>query len=331
MSDKSLTERMSLQRLTLLRPLAERLATDVCDGLTGAHKWLPPIYFYDERGSQLFEQITQLDEYYLTRTEREILERHAGELLEVTSPDEIVELGSGSSIKTDLLLTQLYRTGGRRYGALDISETALVEAATRLTQKHLWLSVDSYVGDFHTDLNAIPRSGRRLLVFLGSTLGNLDTSAREKLLRTIAGTLTEDDAFLLGVDLVKASQELIPAYDDAQGITARFNRNVLEVINRELDGNLPVEAFEHQAIWNSVEERIEMHLVASTNIRAHLTAIDLHLTFEAGEHIVTEHSHKFRIDQLRRELAGVGLHVSQVLTDDADRFAVILVRLTRHR
>lgn len=329
MSDQSPTERMSLIRLTRPSPLAQRLATDVREGLTGHHKWLPPIYFYDERGSQLFEQITELDEYYLTRTERQILERHANELLQASCPEEIVELGSGSSIKTDLLLTELYRTGGRRYGALDISETALLEAATRLTTKHQWLSVDSYVGDFHTDLNAIPRSGRRLLVFLGSTLGNLDASARERLLRIIADTLTTDDAFLLGVDLVKAPQELIPAYDDAQGITASFNRNVLEVINRELGGNLPLEAFQHRAIWNSVDERIEMHLVASTTIHARLAAIDLELCFEAGEHIVTEHSHKFRIEQLRRELASVGLCASQILTDDSDRFAVILVRPTR--
>jgi len=319
-------ERASLTRLTRPRPLVEQLAVDVRRGLTGPLKGLPPIYFYDTRGSELFEQITELDEYYLTRAEREILEQHASDLLAAFGPDELVELGSGSSAKTDLLLDAMRRTGGHRYAALEISETALASAMERLSSERPWLTLDGYIGDFHHDLAAIPRSGRRLMTFLGSTLGNLAPTEREVLLGDVAATLEPDDAFLLGVDLVKSPATLIPAYDDAAGVTAAFNRNVLVVINRELEGDLPVESFAHQVVWNAAAERIEMHLVATSDVRAHLAAIDLSLEFHTGEHIVTEHSHKFRIAGLRRELAGAGMQVAQVLTDSLDRFALVLAR-----
>lgn len=306
--------------------MAEQLADDVKAGLTGRRKWLPPIYFYDVHGSELFEQITTLDEYYPTRAEREILDQHADDLVAAAAPDEIVELGSGSSVKTDLLLEAMRRTGGHRYAALEISETALVAAIERLSDDHPWLIVDGYVGDFHHDLAAISRSGRRLVTFLGSTLGNLDVAQRKILLAQIAATLEPTDSFLLGIDLVKSPDVLVPAYDDAAGVTAAFNRNVLRVINRVLDGDLPIDAFAHQAVWNQAAERIEMHLVATTDVRAHLAAINLALEFSAGEHIVTEHSHKFRIASIRRELAGVGLRIAQVVTDSQNRFAVILAR-----
>ncbi|MFU8840108.1 MAG: L-histidine N(alpha)-methyltransferase [Nitriliruptoraceae bacterium] len=320
------TERVSLTRLTPPRPLREALAADVRRGLTGPRKWLPPIYFYDARGSELFERITELEEYYPTRVERGILARHADDLVAAIAPCELLELGSGSSAKTDLLLAALQRSGGRRYAALEISEAALVGAIERLETRHPWLSIDGYVGDFHHDLPAIERLGPRLIAFLGSTLGNLAPAEREVLLSSVADVLAPDDGLLLGVDLVKSASELVPAYDDALGVTAAFNRNVLEVINRELDGDLPVESFAHRAVWNRAAERIEMHLVATTTVRARLAAIDLDLEFRSGEHIVTEHSHKFRIEQLRRELLLVGLRVSQVVTDDRDRFAVVLAR-----
>jgi L-histidine Nalpha-methyltransferase len=320
------TDRVSLTRLTPPQPLVESLADDVRRGLTGPTKWLPPVYFYDARGSELFEGITELEEYYPTRAEREILQEHADGLLEAVEPDELVELGSGSSVKTDLLLEAMRRTGGHRYAALDISEAALVGAMGRLSDAHPWLTVDGYVGDFHEDLAAIPRAGRRLLAFLGSTLGNLDPTARSVLLGDVAAVLEPDDAFLVGIDLVKSPDVLLPAYDDAEGVTAAFNRNVLRVINRELDGDLPVDSFEHRAVWNAAAERIEMHLVATTDVRAHVAAIELPLEFRSGEHIVTEHSHKFRIDQVRRELADVGLGVDEVVTDRLDRFAVVLAR-----
>lgn len=318
--------RVSLTRLTTQQPLRDALTADVRRGLTGQRKWLPPIYFYDARGSELFERITELDEYYLTRVESDILARHADDLLGGIGPWELLELGSGSSLKTDLLLAALQRCGGRRYAALEISEAALAGAIERLHVAHPWLSIDGYIGDFHRDLGAIDRAGPRMVAFLGSTLGNLAPAEREVLLSSVASVLAPDDGLLLGVDLVKSPAELVPAYDDAQRVTATFNRNVLHVINRELDGDLPVERFTHRAVWNRTAERIEMHLVATTDLRGTLAAIGLELTFRAGEHIVTEHSHKFRIEQLRRELAGVGLHVGKVVTDDEDRFAVLLAR-----
>lgn len=320
------TDQVSLTRLTLQRPLREALDVDVRRGLTGPGKWLPPIYFYDAHGSELFERVTELQEYYPTRVERQILARHADDLVGAIAPFELLELGSGSSAKTDLLLAALHRAGGRRYAALEISESALTGAIERLGAAHPWLSIDGYVGDFHHDLGGIERLGPRLVAFLGSTLGNLAPTEREVLLSSVADVLAPDDGFLLGVDLLKSAAELVPAYDDAQGVTAAFNRNVLHVINRELDGDLPIDRFAHRAVWNPAAERIEMHLVATTAIRAHLAAIDLTLSFRAGEHIVTEHSHKFRIDQLRRELSLAGLRVSQVVTDDQDRFAVVLAR-----
>jgi L-histidine Nalpha-methyltransferase len=320
------TDRVSLTRLTPPQPLVESLADDVRRGLTGPTKWLPPVYFYDARGSELFERITELDEYYPTRAEREILQQHADDLLGSVGPVELVELGSGSSAKTDLLLDAMRRTGGHRYAALDISEAALVGAIDRLRHTHPWLTVDGYVGNFHDDLAAIPRTGRRLLAFLGSTLGNLAPAERGVLLRDVAAVLEPGDALLLGIDLVKSPEVLVPAYDDADGVTAAFNRNVLRVINRELDGDLPVDAFAHRAVWDADAERIEMQLVATTDVRASLAALDLELVFAEHEHIVTEHSHKFRIDRVRRELADVGLQVGEVVTDSLDRFAVVLAR-----
>lgn len=326
MRSSSSTDRVTLTRLTEAPPLRERLASDVRRGLSGSQKALPPIYFYDARGSELFERITELDEYYPTRAEREILQHHAEDLVATARLDELVELGSGSSAKTDLLLEAMRGSGGRRYAALEISESALEVALDRLRRDHPWLTVDGYVGDFHHDLRAIPRHGARTIAFLGSTLGNFTLRDREVLLRTIAAALAPGDVFLLGVDLVKSPEVLIPAYDDKAGVTAEFNRNVLHVINRELDGNIPVDAFGHRAIWNPTEERIEMHLVATADVRAQLASIDFDLKVGRGEHIVTEYSHKFRLDQLRRELAGVGLQIAKVVTDHRDRFAVLLAR-----
>ncbi|MEX2549005.1 MAG: L-histidine N(alpha)-methyltransferase [Nitriliruptoraceae bacterium] len=323
------TPPLPLIELTEARPLGEALAADVRRGLTGPRKSLPPIYLYDTRGSELFERITELEEYYPTRAESEILERDADDLVGAIGPDELVELGSGSSRKTDLLLAAMRRRGGGRYAALEISETALTAALQRLNREHPWLAADGYLGDFHHDLDRIPRTGRRLVAFLGSTLGNLIPSERETLLAAIARNLTVDDGFLLGVDLVKHPDVLIPAYDDAEGVTAAFNRNVLTVVNRELDGDLPVASFAHRAVWNPAAERIEMHLVASAPVHAHLARIGLDVVMDRHEHIVTEYSHKFRIEHLRRELSGIGLQVSQVVTDHLDRFAVILARPDR--
>lgn len=325
MTRRHATTPWTVATLSASRPLRDDLADDAIRGLTSTPKTLPPKYFYDARGSELFEAITELPEYYPTRTEAAILERHAAAFIETVRPAELVELGSGASRKTRLLLEAMHAAGsGDRYVPLDISEAALVGAAAALTDDYPWLDVRGHVGDFATDLARLPRSGRRLLAFLGSTIGNLLPDDRAVLFDAIAGALVPGDAFLLGADLVKSPDILVPAYDDAAGVTAEFNRNILHVLNRELDGDLPAGAFTHRAVWNRHHERIEMHLVARRPITAHLAAIDLPVRFSAGEALVTEYSHKFRPDVLRRELAAAGLATTQVVTDDADWFALLL-------
>lgn len=316
--------RLTIRRLSRERPLAEQLADDVRRGLARTPKVLPPKYLYDERGSELFEAITELPEYYPTRTETAILEAHVGGLVERLRPAELVELGSGSSRKTRLVLEAMHRSGsGDRYVPLDISETAVAQAAAKLIDDYPWLEVHGKVGDFTTDLPRLPRTGQRLITFLGSTIGNLLPPARAALLRTVATSMRDGDAFLLGVDLVKPPEVLVPAYDDAAGVTDAFNRNMLLVLNRVLDGDLPVDRFEHRAVWNAAEERIEMHLVAQGEVQAQLRAIGLPVRFDDGEPLVTEYSCKFRVEGLERELREAGLARIELLTDDRGWFAVL--------
>lgn len=272
-----------------------------------------------------FEAITELPEYYPTRTETAILETHADSIVDRVRPAELVELGSGSSRKTRLLLEAMHRLGsGHTYTPVEISEAALVGAAAELTADYPWLEVHGHLGDFAGDLGRLPRTGRRLLAFLGSTIGNLLAPERRALFRTVADALGDEDAFLLGADLVKSPDVLVPAYDDAAGVTAAFNRNMLHVLNRELDGDLPVEDFRHRAVWNAADERIEMHLVAEHPVRARLAALDLDVRFAAGEPLVTEYSCKFRAEPLVRELRDAGLVTTTVLRDPDERFIVLL-------
>lgn len=315
----------TIDRLSTTRPWREQLAEDVRAGLARTPKVLPPKYFYDERGSQLFEAITELPEYYPTRTETAILEAHADAIVDRVRPAELVELGSGSSRKTRLLLEAMHRTGsGHRYAPVEISEAALVGAAEALIADHPWLEVHGHLGDFAGDLARLPRSGRRLLAFLGSTIGNLLATERRNLFGVVAEALGPDDAFLLGADLVKSPDVLVRAYDDDAGVTAAFNRNMLHVLNRELDGDLPVDTFTHRAVWNTDEERIEMHLVADRSVHARLDALPLDVSFRTGEPLVTEYSCKFHLDDLARELRTAGLHVQKVWTDPNNWFAVLL-------
>ena len=316
---------LAIDRLSAPRPWREQLAEDVRDGLARQPKVLPPKYFYDERGSELFEAITELPEYYPTRTETAILDVHARAVVDRVRPTELVELGSGSSRKTRLLLEAMHGAGsGHRYAPLEISEAALVGAAEALTADYPWLEVHGHLGDFAADLDRLPRAGRRLVAFLGSTIGNLLPGERHDLFTAVADTLAPTDAFLLGADLVKSRDVLVPAYDDAAGVTADFNRNMLRVLNRELDGDLPVDAFVHRAEWNADQERIEMHLVPDRPVQARLAALDLDVTFDAGEPLVTEYSCKFHVAGLVDELATAGLTTVEVMTDPRGWFAVLL-------
>jgi len=320
---------LTIDRLSTGSPWREELAEDVRAGLAQRPKLLPPKYLYDQRGSELFEAITELPEYYPTRTETAILESHAQAIVDRVRPAELVELGSGSSRKTRLLLEAMHAAGtGQRYAPLEISEAALVGAAGTLTADYPWLEVHGHLGDFTGDIARLPRDGGRLVAFLGSTIGNLLPDERHDLFAAVADTLGPNDAFLLGVDLVKPPEILVPAYDDPAGVTAEFNRNMLHVLNRELDGDLPVDAFVHRAVWNDTEDRIEMHLVPDRPVQARLAALELDVSFDAGEPLVTEYSCKFRVADLGDELAAAGLTTVDVMTDPREWFALLLATRT---
>jgi len=319
------TGSVRITRLSEPHDLAEELAADVRAGLTDDPKWMPPKYFYDGAGSELFEAITELPEYYPTRAETQILERIADGIVREVQPEALVELGSGSSRKTVLLLEAMHRHGtGYRYVPVDVSEDALRAAADVLGATHPWLVFDGFVGDFATDLHRIPRRGRRLVGFLGSTIGNFEPADRALLLDEVRSLLEPGDRFLLGADLVKDPGTLVAAYDDSQGVTAAFNRNMLRVLQRLLEADVDPEDFRHVARWNDADERIEMHLQATRTLEVTFPTLGLTVPFEVGETIRTELSCKFRREGIEQELRAAGLRVDRWETDRQDRFALLL-------
>lgn len=318
-------ERTTILRLAAGSTHREQLERDVVACLTADPKWLPPKYFYDARGSELFEEITRLPEYYQTRTETGILERVVPELMRQVAPAEIVEIGSGSSRKTRLLLEAMHELGcGDLYVPFDVSPDALVSAAAELTGDYPWLRVDGVVGDFEHHLEAIPRTGRALVVFLGSTIGNLNFAEQPRFLSSVAGSLRPGDAFLLGVDLVKDAATLEAAYDDEAGVTAAFNRNVLSVLNRELGADFVPQAFTHVARYVAGESRIEMHLRADRQMEVTFPTLDLRVPFVAGEEMQTEISCKYTRQMVEGLFAGAGLRLTRWDTDEHERFALAL-------
>jgi L-histidine N-alpha-methyltransferase len=302
-----------------------QMIEDVGHGLTAYRKHLGSKYFYDGRGSELFDEITRLPEYYLTRAETEILSERAESIMVEVRPDELIELGSGSSDKTRMLIESMHRnSSGRRYVPVDISEEALRAAALRLCDDYRWLEVEGLVGDYVPDLGKIRRRGRRLIVFLGSTIGNYVPTLRHSLLRSVVAALGPGDAFLLGLDLVKDEETMIAAYDDSQGVSAEFNKNILHVINRELGGDIPVEAFEHVTRFDRELSCMSQSLRASRDVVANIRALDLAVTFVAGEEIHTEVSCKFSRTQVEREFDAAGMRLNHWYTDNGDRFAVAI-------
>lgn len=308
--------------------LTDSLHADVRDGLGTAPRTLPPKYFYDKRGSDLFEQITRLPEYYPTRAEHEILLRRAPEIAALTRAATLIELGSGSSRKTRLLLDALTAGGTlQRYAPLDVSPSALSEAGEAICRDYPGLRVAATVADFEQGGVAAALSdepGPRLLAFLGSTIGNFDRAQRRAFYRTLALALTSDDVLLLGADLVKDPETLVRAYDDSAGVTAEFNKNVLHVLNRELGADFDPGAFDHIALWNTAEERIEMRLRARRAQTVKIPDLDLSVDFADGEDLRTELSCKFRRDSLTAELKEGGFTVRHWWTDEANRFALLL-------
>lgn len=300
-------------------------AHDVHRGLSAEPRELQPKYFYDARGSELFDLITELPEYYPTRTERAILAERGAEIVDAAGAGSLVELGSGSSEKTELLLEPLLDArDDALYVPIDVSESAVRHAAVRLIERYPGLRVHGMIGDFEKHLGGLPGGEARLFAFLGGTIGNFDPSHTNFFLRRLAKLLHPDDSLLIGIDLVKAKDELEAAYDDSQGVTADFNKNILRVVNENLAGDFDAEAFEHVAFFDAENSWIEMRLRSLRDQRVRVAAIDLTLDFAAGDEIRTEISRKFRRAGFERELAAAGLGVREWYTDDEQRFALVL-------
>jgi L-histidine N-alpha-methyltransferase len=307
--------------------LRAALRADVAEGLTSVPKELPPKWFYDDVGSQLFDEITRLPEYYPTRRERWILENHASDVVRLSGADTLVELGSGTSEKTRLLLDAFVARRGvgfRRFVPFDVSETTLRDAAAAVAVEYPTVQVHAVVGDFEHHLGTLPAGGRRLVAFLGGTIGNFDPKPRAQFLADLAAGLVPGDGLLLGTDLVKDLDRLEAAYDDAAGVTAAFNRNVLAVVNRELDADFVPEWFTHVARFDTDHEWIEMLLRADRSHEVRVDGLDLVVGFEAGEDMRTEISAKFRREGVEAELAAAGLALARWWTDPAGDFAVSL-------
>ncbi len=307
------------------------LADDVLDGLTKPFKELPPKHFYDARGAELFDQICELPEYYPTRTERSILQQAAERLARATAAEELVELGSGTAAKTRVLLDALHRAGTLKlYIPVDVTESMVRDCAQELTEEFPGLRVHGVIGDFERHLDRVPAAeGPRVVVFLGGTIGNFPPGSRRRFLREIGKLLGPEDHLLMGTDLVKDPEVLTQAYDDAQGITAEFNRNLLRVLNRELQADFDPEDFEHVALFDREHEWIEMRLRAR---RAHTTTVrDLGLSvrFEEGEEMRTEISAKFTQERVEDDLSAAGLEIVDWLTDPHELFAITLSRPSR--
>ena len=309
------------------RQRQRRLEADVRRGLTAPQKSLPPKYFYDRAGSLLFERITELPEYYPTRTESALLQEIVSGLTREIRPDDIVEIGAGSSEKTRRVLAAVGADRRPvRYVPLDVDRLTLESSASRLLHEFPRLSVHAVVGDFERDLAHVPPpSGRRLSMFLGSTIGNLDGPARRHLLSGLRRLLPDPgDRLLLGVDLVKDVKMLQAAYDDAAGVTRDFNRNILSVINRGVDGDFRPEAFRHFAFYNEAAARIEMHLVADSAQTVKLGRLGLTIRLRPGESIWTESSYKFTRESVLDMLAEASLRLVRWDVDPANYFALVL-------
>ncbi|MEQ7125815.1 L-histidine N(alpha)-methyltransferase [Actinopolymorpha sp. B11F2] len=317
------TDRIS--RYLTAHDLAENLARDVRQGLRKRPKALPPKYFYDARGSAMFEEITRLAEYYPTRAEEAILTNWATEIAELAEGEMLVELGSGSSTKTRLLLDAMRTTGRLRwYVPVDVSDTALQGAMEALGADYPDLQMHGVVADFEQHLEHLPQGSHRMIAFLGGTIGNLEPAQRGAFLAAVRAGLNDSDRLLLGTDLVKDPDRLVAAYDDAAGVTANFNRNVLYVINRALRADFVPSAFEHVAVWDAKHEWIEMRLRSTSAQTVRIRDLDLEVVFEAGEEMRTEVSAKFRQEGVEKELAAAGFAVESWWTDPGNDFAVSL-------
>lgn len=303
------------------------LADDVRFGLASAPKHLQPKYFYDDLGSKLFDRICDTPEYYPTRTEQALLEKLAPRLIDSVAPTDIVELGSGAARKTQCLLDAVDRAGRTtRYVPFDVSESMLVDSAKLLLEKYPWLEIHGVVGDYERHLDRIPPGRRRLILFIGSTIGNFEHEQAIAFLTKLSDQMGPEDRLLLGTDLVKDTGLLNAAYNDAAGLTEAFNKNVLRVINRELDANFRLDRFEHVAFFSSARKQIEMHLRSRDEQRVQIRDLNLTVDFEAGETIQTEISRKFTRQSLTSTLQESNLELLEWHTPENEFFALSLSR-----
>jgi L-histidine Nalpha-methyltransferase len=305
----------------------DTLVEDVRDGLTRSLKELPPKYFYDERGSELFDRITTLPEYYPARCERQILNRHAPEIVVESEAEELVELGSGTASKTRALLYAMAGNGSlRRYVPFDFDPSVVEACAAELIELYPGLEVHGVVGDFGRDLACIPGGDQRLFAFLGGTIGNLLPEERAAFLGGLREQMDEDDRLVIGTDLIKDRSVLEAAYNDRAGVTAEFNRNVLRVINAGLDADFDPEAFEHVAFFDEANSWIEMRLRANGAQQVRIVGADLEVTFADGEEIRTEISAKFTREAIERELKAADLRLDEFFTDGSRLFGLAFAR-----
>ena len=308
----------------------DAIAFDVCEGLTAAPKHLPSKLFYDEPGSQLFEQITELPEYYLTRTERSILEENAGDILrQAGSSLTLVELGAGTATKTCILLEELlHRQSRSLFYPIDVSPSALEQAVRQLGKEFPSLRVNPIVADYTSGVPALSRiTGRKLVLYIGSSIGNFEPPQAIRILRRIRQTLRSGDALLLGADYAKSPKILLPAYNDAQGITAAFNKNILARLNRELDADFDLDAFLHVALWNRRCSRMEIYLESLAEQSVFLPSLDLDVKFAAGERMHTENSYKYTDGMIESILRESGFDLEHTWRDRKQWFGVHLARV----
>ncbi len=305
----------------------KNLPEDIRTGLTSKPKFIPSKYFYDKKGSLLFDKICSLPEYYQTRTEKALIEEYAPEIVRLTQAGELIELGSGVAFKTRVLIKSfLDHLGSLNYIPMDISSSALEEAKRRL-HSYSGLNIKPLIGDYTCNLAFISPNETCLVLFLGSTIGNLNPEQTQSMLSSISGRLNQGDWFLLGIDLMKDVSVIEAAYNDTQGLTAAFNKNILNVVNRNLDGNFNLQDFSHTAFLNTDKNQIEMHLTAQKSISVFLEKINLHVDIQKGESILTEISRKFSREIVDRMMDKSGFQLKHWLSSNDKYFALALAKV----
>lgn len=304
----------------------ENIRKEIIEGLTSEQKYISSKFFYDDKGSKLFEDITHLPEYYPTRTEKSILKRIAHELMNNVKYTDIIELGSGDCSKITILLNSLKQENihNINYIPVDVSQSAIQESSEELVKRFPDLTINGLVADFINQIDLIPNENKRMFCFLGSTLGNFDEKTANNFLKNISSIMNPRDTFLLGLDLVKPANILHEAYNDNQNITAEFNKNILKVVNEIINSNFDTDNFEHDAFFNASKSRIEMHLKAKKDIKVKSPFIDSDIYIKKGEDIHTENSYKFSMDRIKQLEQVMDLSIKEVYTDSNNWFALVL-------